>query len=203
MNLLLPCLPLHLSYRIVARLIELFHFHPILVDILDRARKPTTTMVRCRWYLRSIRTSVHRLQMAMAALRLAGASFCTKEAPWGQLNWAPQKLALFRHVYSRHWAAAEESQFLVTIFTDTERHQEQSSTEHWHTHTDTYTIKRKRDSLGHTLHLTVVNSFQFGTVAIWITIRLSICVVLHQQTLLRCVSLLPPPLLCSWLVTCC
>lgn len=72
-----------------------------------------------------------------------------------------------------------------------------------HTHTDTYTIKRKRDSLGHTLHLTVVNSFQFGTVAIWITIRLSICVVLHQQTLLRCVSLLPPPLLCSWLVTCC
>lgn len=27
---------INLSYRIVARLIELFHFHPILVDILDR-----------------------------------------------------------------------------------------------------------------------------------------------------------------------
>lgn len=48
MNLLLPCLLLHLSYRIVARLIELFHFHPILVDILDRWRKPMM-MVRCRW----------------------------------------------------------------------------------------------------------------------------------------------------------
>lgn len=39
--------------------------------------------------LRSIRTAVHRL---MAALRLAGASFCVKEAPWGHLNWAPDEL---------------------------------------------------------------------------------------------------------------
>lgn len=37
--------------------------------------------------------------MAMTALRLAGASFCTKEAPWGPLElvWAPQKLPLLFH----------------------------------------------------------------------------------------------------------
>lgn len=38
------------------------------------------------FYLRSIRTWVHRLQMAMTALRLAGASFFPKEAPWGHFN---------------------------------------------------------------------------------------------------------------------
>lgn len=56
-------------------------------------QNPRVTIFGFNMYLRSIRSSVHRPKMAMAALRLAGASL---EAPWGPLEfyWVPQKLPL-------------------------------------------------------------------------------------------------------------
>lgn len=63
-------------------------------------------------YLRSIRTSVHRLQMA--ALSHAGAVFSAKRAPWGHLNRAPQKLSLHCHWATASPATVDSSQFWCT-----------------------------------------------------------------------------------------